>query len=241
MGLYIISKMELLQETADITRKTFFSHVFSMTEESNAEILNVIQYSSMGVVPIVVLNKLIHRFVPEADPEKSSLEILIEVFLQLTVMFCGIILIHRMINYIPTYSGFKYENLNLTNVVLAFLIIVLSIQTKLGIKVNILVDRLVELWNGPSADVEGMKDKRVRKREPVTGHSPSQADYLDSGVQNNVFPPGPVATTRQNTVMDSYDNMMQSGPVRTEMNEPMMNMGPAAANGVLGGSFGSAF
>lgn len=233
--------MDLLQETADITKKSFLSHVFSMTEESNAEILNVIQYASMGVVPIVVLNKIIQRFIPEADPEKSSLEILIEVFIQLTIMFCGIIVIHRMINYMPTYSGFKYESLNLTNVVLAFLIIVLSIQTKLGIKVNILVDRLVELWNGPQYK-EGMKDKGVRRKVNSKEHMPSQADYLDnSGVQNNVFPPGPVATTRQNTVMDSYDNMMQSGPVQTEMNEPMMNMGPTAANGVLGGSFGSAF
>jgi hypothetical protein len=233
--------MDLLQETVDITKKSFLSHVFSMTEESNAEILNVVQYATMGVVPIVVLNKIIQRFIPEADPEKSSLEILIEVFIQLTIMFCGIIVIHRMINYMPTYSGFKYESLNLTNVILAFLIIVLSIQTKIGIKVNILVDRLVELWNGPEYS-EGMKEKGVRRKANGKAHTTSQADYLDnSGIQNGVFPPGPVATTHQNTVMDSYDNMMQSGQVRTEMNEPMMNMGPAAANGVLGGSFGSAF
>lgn len=233
--------MELLQETADITRKSFLSHVFSMTEESNAEILNVIQYSSMGVIPVVILNKLIHRFIPEADPDKSTLEILFEVFIQLVVMFCGIILIHRIINYVPTYSGFKYETLNLTNVVLAFLIIVLSIQTKLGIKVNILVDRALELWNGPSHNKEGMEEKGVRTRQPVTTHAPSQADYLDdSGMQRGAFPPAPVATTRQNSVMQSYDHMLQSN-ARPQMNANIMNTGPAAANGVLGGAFGSAF
>ena len=232
--------MELLQETADITRKSFLSHVFSMTEESNAEILNVIQYSTMGVIPVVVLNKFIHRFIPEADPEKSSLEILFEIFMQLVVMFCGVILIHRIINYIPTYSGFKYESLNLTNVILAFLIIVLSIQTKLGIKVNILVDRALELWNGPDYKKEGMKEK-VRTRQPVTGHAPSQADYLDdSAIQRGAFPPAPVATTNHNSMMGSYDHMMQPN-ARTEMNGGMMSMGPAAANGVLGGAFGSAF
>ena len=67
-------------------------------------------------------------------------------------MFVGIIHIHRVITYIPTYSGFKYDNLNLTNVILAFLVIVLSIQTKLGLKVNILIDRGMELWNGPSVE-----------------------------------------------------------------------------------------
>ena len=73
-------------------------------------------------------------------------------------MFCGVILIHRVINYVPTYSGFKYESLNLTNVILAFLIIVLSIQTKLGIKVNILVDRALELWNGLDYKKEGIEN-----------------------------------------------------------------------------------
>ena len=51
-------------------------------------------------------------------------------------MFVGVILIHRMITYVPTYSEFKYETLSLTNVLLAFMILVLSIQTKLGIKVG---------------------------------------------------------------------------------------------------------
>ena len=229
--------MEILQETTSITKKSFFTHVFSMSEESNAEILNVIQYSVLGVVPIVVLNKSIQRFIPEADPDSSSIEILAEIFIQLIVMFVGIILIHRIITYLPTYSGFKYENLTLTNVILAFLIIVLSIQTKLGLKVNILFDRIVELWNGPSIDKkEGMKNK-VNVSAPVSRHTPSQADYLDNtNVQHNVFPPAPVATTRQNSVMESYDNMMGGN---NQM--PDMNPGPMAANGLLGGSFGSSF
>ena len=123
--------MEILQETKDTSQKTFFSHVFSTTEEGKAELLNVVQYSTLGVIPVVALNKLISRFIPDADPDKSSLELLAEIFFQLVVMFCGIIIIHRIITYIPTYSGFKYDPLILTNVVLAFLILVLSIQPKL--------------------------------------------------------------------------------------------------------------
>jgi hypothetical protein len=227
--------MEILQETSSITKKSFLSHVFSMAEESNAEILNVIQYSTMGVVPVILLNKSIQRFIPEADPEKTSVEILAEIFIQLVVMFVGMIIIHRMITYIPTYSGFKYENLNLTNVVLAFLIIVLSIQTKLGLKVNIMVDRIMELWNGPATNdkKEGMKNK-VKVSKPVSQHAPSQSDYLDdSNMQQNMFPPAPVATSRQNNVTESYDHMMGGGME--------MNPGPMAANGLLGGSFGASF
>ena len=189
----------------------------------------------MGVAPVILLNKTIQRFIPEADPEKSSVEVLAEIFIQLVIMFVGIIIIHRMITYIPTYSGFKYENLNLTNVVLAFLVIVLSIQTKLGLKVNIMVDRIMELWNGPSTpeNKEGMKNK-VKVSKPVSQHAPSQADYLDdSNMQQTMFPPAPVATSRPNQVTESYDHMMGGGMD--------MNPGPMAANGLLGGSFGSSF
>ena len=231
--------MEILQEVKDSNKKSFLSHVFSTTEEGKAEVLNVVQYSLLGVIPVVVLNKLIQRFIPEADADKSSLELLVEVFIQLVVMFCGIIIVHRVITYIPTYSGFKYESLALTNVILAFLIIVLSIQTKLGLKVNILVDRIYDLWNGPD---EGKKDK-VKKGVRVNNgaHTPSRADYVDStAVQGGTFPPAPVATTRQNSVMDSYDNMMGGGS-NVSQNSYGLLSGPMAANSVLGGSFGSMF
>ena len=207
---------------------TFFSHVFSSTEEGKAEFLNVTQYALLGVVPVVLLNKLIQRFIPEADTEKSSLEILFEIFIQIILMFCGIVIIHRIITYIPTYSGFRYENLMLTNVILAFLILVLSIQTKLGLKVNILVDRINELWNGPSVDEKQAKAKNgvrtVGQPSNIPTHTPSRADYLDTaGVQSNVYPPAVAPPQRQmQPDFGAY-------------------MGPMAANSVLGGSFGASF
>jgi hypothetical protein len=226
--------MDIIQETRESNRKSFLSHVFSTTEEGKSEIFNVIQYSTMGVIPIVILNKLIQRFIPDADADKSSIEILIEIILQLIVMFCGIIIIHRIITYVPTYSGFKYDNLILTNVILGFLIIVLSIQTKMGIKVNILVDRVNELWNGPSyaEDKKANVRSNVRVSQPITQHASSQADYLDhSGMQSGVFPPAPQSTVKQST--DGYDHMMRASAA----NEMMP--GPMAANSLLGSSFGS--
>jgi hypothetical protein len=233
--------MEILQESANITKKTFFNHVFSASDESTAELLNVVQYASMGVFPVVILNKLIQRYVPDANPENSSLELLVEVFAQIVIMFCGVVLIHRMISYVPTYSGFKYDTLSLTNVVLAFLIIVLSIQTKVGLKVNILFDRALELWNGPSdSETTPQAKNRVRVKAPVSQHSPSQADYLDNtSMQSNMFPPAPAATAVHQSLSSQPDYMMHSGSNMNEMMGSMM--GPMAANGVLGGSFGAAF
>jgi hypothetical protein len=224
--------MEVLQEAKDIHKTSFLAHVFSTTEEGKAEILNVVQYATLGVIPIVILNKLIQRFVPDADNDKSTIELLVEIFIQLIVMFCGIIVIHRVISYVPTYSGFKYENLTLTNVILAFLVIVLSIQTKIGIKVNILFDRVSELWNGP----EKVPVKQNRGSMISAGHAPSQADYFDgSGMGGDSFPPAPVATAKSSS-NGTYDQMMRGG-AQQDYAPP----GPMAANSVLGGSFGSFF
>jgi hypothetical protein len=226
--------MEILHETKESHPKTFFNHVFSTTEDGKAEILNVVQYSTLGVIPVVVLNKLINRFIPDADPDKSSIALLAEIFIQLVVMFCGIVIIHRIITYIPTYSGFKYDNLALTNIILAFLVIVLSIQTKLGLKVNILIDRLDELWNGSENSKTNVKDN-VRIKQPIAQrHAPSQADYLDTQPQG-VFPPAPVATNHAHG--DNYDFMMRNGNGVQDFAPPA----PVAANGVLGGAFGSFF
>lgn len=222
--------MEIIQETRDFGKKTFFNHVLNTSEEANAEIMNVCQYALLAVVPVVALNKLIQRFIPEADPDKSSVEILVEVFIQVVFMFVGIILIHRIVTYVPTYSGFKYESFAATSFVLAFLVIVLSIQTKLGMKTNILYDRVSELWNGGSADEETKASvrSRVRVSDSVLSHTPSRADTLD--MQPDLFPPAPVATAKP-----TYDNMMRGNPVPPAAPQPM------AANSVLGGGFGSFF
>lgn len=228
--------MESINTTSGPIKKTFFNHVFSTTEESKAEIMNVVQYSLIGVIPIVILNKLIQKFIPEANSEKSTVELLAEILIQLIVMFCGIILIHRIITYVPTYSDFKYESLTLTNVILAFLVLVLSIQTKIGIKVNILFDRIVDLWNGTSSQEDaGNPKKKVRVSQPVSQsrHVPSQGDNMDS-FQGDMFPPAPMVTSNKPSVLPASPSMGGGGGGGEYY-------GPMAANSVLGGAFGASF
>jgi len=226
----------LLQEGGEVTKPTFLNHVFSSSEESMGELMNVVQYAVMGVVPIVVLNKTIHHFIPEADAQKSSFELLAEVLIQLSLLFIGIVLIHRIITYFPTYSGFKYENLTLTNVILAFLMIVLSIQTKLGIKVNILVERVMEFINGPNEEEE-MQQQKAKKSK----HAPSQADNLDdSRIQRGTFPPAPVAGTQAGNGMQEPPQQRVQQPQQAAMDYGI-GVDPMAANSLLGGSFGASF
>lgn len=208
--------------------KSFVNHVFNTSEEGKAELINTVQYSLFALLPILALNKLIQRFIPEADPDKSSLELVIEIVLQVIVMFVGIVLVHRIVTYFPTYSGFKYEHLALTNVMLAFLMILMSIQTKLGIKVNILVDRLSDVWNGtPSGGVKGSRRQRV-SGGVVAGHRASQGDWVDSSPAGAVYPPQPTVTSK--AVSGGNDYMLGGGPAPSEF-------GPAPANSFVGNLF----
>lgn len=228
--------MDILQEVKVSNQYGFFQHVFSTSEESKAEILNVIQYALMAIIPVVVLNKSIQQFIPEADPEKSSLELLAEILIQVVVMFVGIILIHRIITYVPTYSGYKYDGFNLITVVLAFLVIILSLQTKLGIKVNILFDRASELWNGPGEEKKRANMKKANRNPALPNHVESQSDYDGGAI--GVFPPPPAIASTNRSSGQGHDYMIKvSGSGGGGHADYDSGFGPAPANSVLGGSF----
>ena len=87
--------------------------------------------------------------------------------------------------------------------------------------------------NGSSSSDDSNIRRNVRVTAPMSGHVPSQADFLDnSQTQNDMFPPAPVATSRPSK--SNTDSLNRS-------NDFGSYMGPMAANSVLGGSFGSMF
>ena len=250
--------MESIDETSRSisSRMGFFKHIFNFDDNSKSEILNIIQYALISIIPIIILNKLSQRYVPEADEEKGSLEIIFEVIMQILVIFMGLLLINRIITYIPTYSGEKYPDFSITYIILAVLMITLSLQTKLGEKVSILYDRIAELWGGsPDSDSSKNKGKgkskgkgTVRTSQPISGQGQMQGQGQMSPQMEQSFttPISQLPITSQiGQQNQDYDNMYQNtntpmpgaaSPGGMEgFNEPM------AANGILGGSFGSAF
>ena len=154
-------------DSSDESNKNFFKHVFNFDDESKSDILNIIQYALIGIIPVVILNKSIGKYVPEADDKKSSLEVTAEIIIQIIITFMGILIIHRIITFIPTYSGFKYPEFHIVYIILAVLMITMSLQTKIGEKVSILVDRVMELWNGNSNNKKKSKNK-VKISQPIS-------------------------------------------------------------------------
>ena len=145
------------------SKEGFISHVFNFDEDSKLEMMNIVQYTLVGLVPIILLNKTMQKYVPEADDEKGSAELLAEICVQLVVMFLGILITHRAVTFVPTYSTVKYEKVSIVQIVLAMLMITLSLQTKLGEKVSILFDRVTELITGKSREGLEMKEEDAAK------------------------------------------------------------------------------
>jgi hypothetical protein len=220
--------MESLDELSKTSsgKGGFFKHVFNFDQSSKNEMLNIIQYAVLAIIPVVIINKLMQRYIPEADDEKGSLELSAEIIAQIIVMFLAILIIHRIITYIPTYSEEKYVDFSVTNIVLAMLVIVLSLQTKLGEKVSILVDRLLELWNGSSSDKKSKKSS-VKVSQPI-----SQPQTMGSTAISSL-------PTQQ---MPSFDQMYQtdSTPLIGATTPGVDSFVPSAANDAVG-AFGSVF
>jgi hypothetical protein len=233
--------MESLDELSKINsgKSGFFKHVFNFDEESKAEMLNIVQYSVLALIPVVLINKIMQRFVPEADEEKGSLEITSEILAQVIVMFLVILLIHRIITYIPTYSGEKYASFSVTNIILSMLVIILSLQTKLGEKVSILVDRVMELWEGPKDTKKG-KSGNVKVSQPISQNQSAMNQSLNSmgSTSINSLPPPQTTMSQQ---IPNYDKMYQqdSTPLVGASTPGMENFEPEAANGAFGSAFGT--
>ena len=168
----------------DDSKKNFVKHVFNFDDDSKSEILNIIQYSLIALIPVVVLNKTMAKYIPEADENKGSLEIVAEVLIQVISMFMGLLVIHRLITFVPTYSGTKYPEYNITFIVLAVLMITLSLQTKLGEKVGVLFDRVLELWHGKT-EKPGSKKGNVKVSQPIAGQQPQQQMIVNPAASMN--------------------------------------------------------
>lgn len=240
----------------------FVQHVFNFDTSTKGELMNIVQYSLLSLLPIFFLNKSVQEFIPEADEEKGSIEIVIEVLAQLVIMFFGMFFIHRIVTYLPTYSGKEYGGLNIFTIIIAFLVILLSLQSRLGDKIEILYERIAELWGGSKKTEENVGNQNneggVRVRQPIANgggvHQPSRADMVGQQVSRPVQAmPAPQAVRPQPQMMvTGQPSMQQMAPPQQqfggvpedrqfqggEPNYPSMFQEPMAANEAFGGFAG---
>ena len=230
----------------------FIKYIFNFDDDNKACILNMFQYVLLAIIPVVLVLKLIKTYVPEEDDVKGSVEIILEVVVQLGALFVGIWFIDKFVRYFPTYSKVAYYKFNEVNFVIPLLLILVTMQTKLGAKINILADRVMELWNGKMGGAAPVQKSsgNMRVRQPLAqSHQVSRGDTLDSAM---IPPPAQNmggGVDKSTTLINNLPNLNNSDQdPNSRYGSDVMNLAlldgdnePMAANGLLGGAFGSGF
>jgi hypothetical protein len=164
----------ILEQDAKTSIKSlegFMRNVFDTSKASQTEVFNASQFAVLALGPSYGLLRLLREYVPAPDHSKSSLEITIEVVLQVVSMVLGIIIIDRAVMYVPTFSGSPYADTpGYLMPLLPFIIILLTVQTKLGLKIDMLFERLIGLESHTSSQ------SPLSDQKPVPPHAP--LDYL---------------------------------------------------------------
>ena len=108
------------------TNGGFFSYVFKLSKFKQADLLNFVQYSSLSIIPVLILYYLIKKFSFRCTYADSSLYIISITLLPIVLFVIGIYFIDRLINFIPSFSGKYYDVINLTNISILIIIILLT-------------------------------------------------------------------------------------------------------------------
>ena len=234
--------MESLKENNVVSKESFFKYTFNFDSDSKNELLNLLQYTLTSFVLVVVLNKIFQIYIPEADESKHYATLIFEMLIQIIGLVLGMMIIHRIVSYIPTYSKIPYKQINMLNFVIPFLVILLSIQTKLGDKVNIIIESVsfFSKDKGPKP-----VQTSVKVSQPLSLSNAQQVNTNQSNVGSfqttQLLPTPGMANTQipdlQQQINNSSNNDSSVGP--SENIFPESSDEPMAANAVLG--LGSSF
>ena len=202
---------------------SFFEYITTFSNNEKAQVLNMLQYGGLAVLPLLILLKVMKMYVPEEDPLKGTPELSIEVLLQLGFILVAFFFIHKLVLYLPTYSNVDYEHLNLLSVILPVFFLMFALDTGIGSKLNILFDRLLL--------TVGIKKEPLQNKEPVKKNGLMVGETTTRTLSNE-------QVSQQQDPMAS--RMIDGFPTQREpqVQEPMMMMReePVAANEAFGGS-----
>lgn len=213
-----------------------FKFMFNFDGENKGRVLNMLQYTLLTIIPAVLILRGVKYIFPEEDDSKGSFELVGETVGQIMFIMLSIWFTHRLIHYIPTYSGVPYPRFNETTTIISFMLILATMQTKLGAKINILVDRVVDMWHGKSQQIQKQtaqgQGQGVHVMQPLApSHQPSAADYLD---RSQLLPSNPMLSampTQLQQPRQDFNQMYQNTPTpMVNAASPGMGMEPMAAN-----------
>jgi len=248
------------------TKDNIFNKIFTYDEDMKYDSINLFQFILFSIIPIVLLSKFIENYSPDINNNKPTIELLLEIILQINVLFIGFYLIQHIVINIPTFSGKKYPEMFIVASIIPVLFSIISTDNQLNIKINILFSRFTNLWNGTSENnipQEKNIQTQIKVSQPLSSSYSQNQMFNDTTFQNNSLnisqqssstngtslinelPTNPVNSPTLQQNYPDYNSMYQKNPTPLiDANTPgnISNEGfIEPANSFLGGNFGSSF
>lgn len=209
----------------------FVEHMTTFSMNERQQVLNLLQYGGLAILPLLIVLKVLKMYLPEDDPFKSSPELLLEVLLQISFILVMFFFIHKMVVYVPTYSKLDYDSFSLLSVILPLLFIMFALDTRLSEKCNTLFNRLLGFIGVEESFVDRTQENT--SKEVKNKGSKTQ-------IPNNTGSVGTTSASLDSRLMGGGKEQTRDMPVNREnfmqQQEPFE---PFAANDV--GGFGAMF
>ena len=187
---------ELTQMGGSSENTSFMTYMTSFSSKEQSQVLNLLQYGGLCIIPLLALLKLMKAYIPnEPSQLKPTTELIIEVVLQLTVIIVAFFFIHKMVVYLPTYSQQEYDSYSLMSGIIPLFFLMFTLDTKISEKMNTLFDRLLSVLGIVK---EPMTDKNDEENED------NKKDKIHEPMQDNMHlqpPAHPQAQQPMNTQM----------------------------------------
>lgn len=190
--------------------KSFVDYITSFSSSEKAQMMNIVQYCGILVIPLLAVLKMMKIYMPINNPLKPTSELVFEVIVQLIVILVSFFLIHKFVLYFPTYSEVKYENFSLLSGMLPLLFLMFTLDTKISEKLNVLFDRFLGMLG--------------LIKEPLVEEEDSQ----QNGDGNN---------GKQQTAQHTMQHTMQPPQMQTTSIEELSGMPSSMSGGSQGNGF----
>jgi hypothetical protein len=191
------------------TQGSFVSYMFSMTDGEKVELINMFQYIILAIIPIILIVKLMKNYIPPVNSTKGSVEVAVELIVQLVVLVSFFFLIHKLILFIPTYTKQNYPSIQFFPILLPLLFILFTLDKNMGEKGQLLLQRGLVLLginkeNFEGADLEEEEQKQGQVTQSVSSQVCGQ-QMLPPQMSNPVMIEPPVRKTdKQNPQYQQY-------------------------------------
>jgi hypothetical protein len=173
-------------EPVEDAKKGFFGYVFNFDDANSGQLTNLYQYTFIAIPLVLISLKLLNHLSPDVDDSKGTLEILFEIFVCINWILLTIWFVNKIIRYIPNKSKMSYPIFNETNFVIPLLIVLFTMNTKLGNKINLLIERAVDLYDGKT----NLKETAQKSNQDITTSQP-----ISPGVGGQMSPRVPIIPT----------------------------------------------